>query len=763
VRRRRRSSRKSLWKKWLIITLIAFTFFFLFSMLSAFALVASAVKDLPDLEKAAQKVQLAQTTKIFSSDGKLIATLHAEENREIVPLNKISPYLRNAVVAIEDERFYKHRGVDYEAIARALIVDITSGETREGGSTITQQYVKNMFTTRERSLRRKIKEAVLAYQIESMYSKDKILEKYLNTIYFGHGCYGAETASLVFFGKHAKDLSLSESALLAGVIRSPSRYSPYDNPELAKARRNLVLSKMAKLGYITPEEAEKAKKEKIKVKKIVPPKTFAPYFVEFVKQKLIDKYGANRVFRGGLRVYTTLDIKAQLAAEKAISETLDRKGDPSAALVAIEPSTGYIKAMVGGRDFNTQKFNLAAQGKRQPGSAFKVFVLTTGIEEGISPSKTYQSSPVTIKLPGKDWRVRNATEGKGGGPMTIRQATIHSVNAVFARFIMDVGPEKVVQTAKKMGITTKLNPNPAIALGGLSIGVSPLEMASAYATLANGGKYCAPKAILKVTDSTGRIIEETKVKPKPVISSITAYLVTDILKDVIRYGTGRRANIGRPAAGKTGTTQEYRDAWFVGYTPHLSCAVWVGYPQGQIPLRNIHGFYRVAGGTIPAIIWKKFMKEALKDYPKKDFPTPTKGLVKVRICTESGLRATPFCPHTKLGVFPKGKAPWKNCNLHKGVTVPNVVGKSASSAAAILQDRGFNVITVLRHHSTVPKGQVYAQDPIGGKIVRENSQVTIIVSDGPEPPPPSSSSSPSSPSSPPSSETTESEETTQGG
>lgn len=751
--RRRNQRKKSTLKKVLIIAALATAGIFTISAL-AFAVVAYKItSELPDLEEAATKIELAQTTKVYAANKKVIATLHSEENREVVPLERISPYLRKAVIAIEDERFYQHQGVDFEAIARAFVVDISTGETREGGSTITQQYVKNMFTTREKTIQRKIKEAILAYQIESIYSKNKILEKYLNTIYFGHGCYGAETASRVFFGKPAANLTLPEAALLAGIIRVPSRYSPYDHPKIAKERRDLVLAKMRELGYISRKQEKEAKKAPIKVRPLKAPSTFAPYFVEYVKQILIKKYGANRVFKGGLRIYTTLDPKLQKYAEKAVSQTLNRKNDPSASLVAIEVSTGKIKAMVGGKNFTTEKFNLAVQGLRQPGSSFKTFVLATGIENGFSPSKTYQSSPTTIRLPGGQvWRVRNATEGHGGGLMTIRQATVHSVNAVYARFMMDVGPKKVVEVAKKMGITAPLDPYPAIALGGLRYGVSALEMASAYSTLARGGEHIPPIAITKITTSDGKIIEENKPKPKPAISSVTAYLVTDILQDVIRHGTGHRANFGFPAAGKTGTTQNYHDAWFVGYTPYYSCAVWVGYRNKQMSLRNIHGFARVAGGTLPAIIWRRFMEKAHRNLAYKNFPRPRKGIVEVKICVESGLRATEYCPKTSWGLFLRGKAPSQYCQIHKGVTVPNVVGRTSRQATSILQAAGFKVNPVLQYHPEVASGIVFSQSPAGGTKVKPESTITIYVSKGKAPSPPSPPPPPPSP--PPPEETT---------
>lgn len=728
--RRRRIVRKRRGRFLRIISLGVF-FAFLTFFLAAAGILASCAKDLPRLESQTAP-EAAQTSKMYATDGSLIASLYAEQNRVIVPLSEIPKSIQDAVIAIEDQRFYKHKGVDFEAIARAVIINLKRGKIVEGASTITQQYVKNTFITPEKTLRRKIKEAVLAYQVEKKYSKKIILEKYLNTIYFGHGCYGIETTAETFFGKKARDLNLPECALLAGLIKSPGYYSPYTNPDKAKARRDLVLKRMAVLGFITAEEAATAQAIPIQVQEIKEKPIRAPYFVEYVKQILIDKYGANAVFKGGLRIFTTLDVKMQAHAEEAVWSTLDRPEDPSASIVAIDPKTGYIKVIVGGRDFNTQKFNLAVQGRRQAGSSFKTFVLVTAIEDGVSPNKVYQSTPLTIRLPGKDWRVRNATEGSGGPPMTLREGTIKSVNAVFARLIMEIGPQNVVNIAKKMGITSPLNPYPAIALGGLKIGVSPLEMASAYGTLANHGVHCKPLSILKITDSKGKLLEENKVDEKMAINPTTAYVVTDILQDVIRYGTGRRANIGRPAAGKTGTAQNYRDAWFIGYTPDLVASVWVGYPQGQIEMKNIHGI-RVVGGSFPAQIWAKFMYKALEDTPPSRFPAPESEVIRVRVCKDSGLLASIYCPNVVTRTFVKGTEPTKLCNIHTAptaVTVPNVVGLTAEEAKTILTELGFKVNQVNEVYPGVPKGEVFNQEPKEGTEAEPESMVTISVSAG---------------------------------
>jgi penicillin-binding protein 1A len=616
----------------------------------------------------------AERTILFDTKGRPFATLFAE-NREAIPLKKIPRHVREAVIAIEDERFYKHHGVDFKGIARAILVNLRYGKVVEGGSTITQQYIKNTFGGKEKTLERKIREAVLAYKLERQYPKNKILESYLNTVYFGHGAYGIEAAAEKFFGKKAQDLSLAEGAMLAGLPKSPLRFSPYYYPKTAKKRQERVLRKMVELGYISASEAKVAAAQPLNLQPLKSEEQLtAPYFVEYVKQQLIREYGVNKVFKGGLKVYTTLDLEVQRAAERAIKTTLNRRRDPSAAIVALDPKTGFIKALVGGRDFQKQKYNLAVQGRRQPGSAFKTFVLVAALSKGIPPTRTYNgSSPRIIPIVGQDeqgkpwrgedWVVRNYG-GQSYGSLTIREATIKSVNAVYAQLIMDVGPKNVVKIAKKMGIASTIEPHPAIAIGGLTIGVSPLDMAVAYATLASGGIRHRPIAILKVKDKEGNVLKTNEPKGSRVIPTWVAGETTKILQDVIRRGTGRRADIRRPAAGKTGTTQNYQDAWFIGYTPDLVAAVWVGYPKAQIPMRAVHG-RRVAGGTFPALIWRKFMKDALKEVPKHNFDFKYGKVKVVEICKETKLLATPGCPETEILIVEKGSHLKRYCRKHR--------------------------------------------------------------------------------------------------
>lgn len=592
------------------------------------AYISRVMKDLPDVNDMSS-LNKPERTKIFAADGSLLTTLYIE-NRESIALKEIPELTQQTFVAAEDERFFEHRGVDPVAIMRAVLVDIQRGEVVEGGSTITQQLVKNSFLTPEFSVERKIREAFIAYELEKKLSKERIFELYMNTIYFGHGAHGIGSAAETYFDKDVQDLSLSESALLAGLVRLPERYSPFIDKEKAFARRDRILDKMASNGLISASEALAAKVAPLEFNPSPTPNVLvAPYFVEYIKQEILGnpEYGAtkeeryNFLFKGGLRIHTSLDPKMQQSAEKAAETILDKPADPSVALVAIDPQTGYVKAMVGGRDYEASKFNLAVQGRRQAGSAFKTFVLVAALEQEISPLSVYNSKPLEIELEGSEpWKVDNYTEGKSYGPITIWEATVRSVNAAYARLVMDVEADKVAAVAKRMGITSPLMPVPSIALG--SQAVSPLDMASAYATLANEGRHTPPSGIVKIADAKGKILKANVPESSPAIEKDIALDVTRILEDVPRWGTGRRASIRRPMAGKTGTAQEFRDAWFVGYTPQLATAVWVGYPQGEISMWSVHGI-RVVGGSYPAMIWKNFMTEALEGVPKEDFPEAT--------------------------------------------------------------------------------------------------------------------------------------------
>lgn len=720
--------------------------FLLLLLLGVIALISAGsglyvgiASDLPSLAGQGE-YRAAQTTKVFDNGDppELLAELHGIENREIVSGDSISQFVRDAVVATEDQRFYSHSGVDLLGIARALWADIRARSYVQGASTITQQFIKNAYITNEKTLDRKVKEAALAYQLEKQWSKEKILNEYLNIIYFGGGAYGIQAAARTYFGVDASELTVAQAALLVGITKSPSNYSPRQNPDAALGRRDLILNLMYQQGYLASEELQAALAETVE---LAPTRdeqeARAPYWVELVRTQLVAKYGSSTVLQGGLRVYTSLDLRMQDAAERAVAGILDEPGDPSAALVAIDLRSGGVVAMVGGADFGSRQFNLATQSHRQPGSAFKTFVLATALEQGTAPSATYESGPVTIDLPGDDWNVKS----KDVGPITLGEATAASSNGVFARLVMDVGPENVVETAGRLGIETPLDANPALALGGLTTGVSPLEMAVAYGSIATGGDRLSgsvvfdpdhpvwPIAIARVDGPEGELVDENRLVRTPVLDPVAAYLVTDALKGVITHGTGGAADIGRPAAGKTGTTQEYRDAWFVGYTPDIVAAVWVGYPDEQKEMTDVHGI-RVTGGSFPAQIWAAFMSEAHADIEPSDFLEPAGSeWITVSIDPESGLPATEWCPESVSVRFLVGTEPSEPCPLHEPeeVPVPDVIGLSVAEATAALEEARFLVEVEEGSGTAYPLGTVYEQDPPGDTVLLQGSPVRITV------------------------------------
>jgi 1A family penicillin-binding protein len=568
-----------------------------------------------------------QTTFVYDGNGKLVTTLHAAVNRTIVPLSKISQDMQNAVVSVEDKDFYRHGALDAVSIFRAAYENALSGRITQGGSTITQQLVKNLFTTGERTLTRKIHEAVLAVKLERQYSKKEILNKYLNTVYFGHGAYGAEAAALTYYGVHARELGPLWSATLAAMVAAPSRFDPSHKSAL-RDRRDMVLEKMGEQGYVTPATGAALQAKPLRFPGLSHPKpTPYPYFMQYVTQSLLQRQGYDKTFEGGLRVTTTLDPAMQQEAEAAVATHLPLPTDPSAALVAIDPATGEIKALVGGKDFNKVKFNLATQAHRQTGSAAKVFTLAAAMEQRISLSSTWNGPPNLViddprcfdPIKQQPWDVSNAGD-ESAGTMSLKEATAHSVNTIFAQLVVDVGPDRVVDVAHRLGIRSKLQDVCSITLG--SQAVTPLEMTSAYATVAAQGVHHPPHAISAIEDAHGTNLSTANYKGDRAISANDANMVTYALQGVVDHGTGTAANIGRPVAGKTGTGQEYRDAWFCGYTPQLATCVWVGYKAGEIPLVNVEGFPAVFGGTIPALIWHDFMSQAMSGYPVQDFVAP---------------------------------------------------------------------------------------------------------------------------------------------
>ena len=587
-------------------------------------MVVAGARDLPQLGNQ-QPVSEAETTQIFASDGTLLAFLYGEQNRTIISSQEISPELKHAIVAIEDQRFYEHKGVDYQGLIRALAADIEAKKAVQGASTITEQLVGNLYLNRnDTSLSRKIKEAALALQYEQKYTKDEILAQYLNTVYFGANAYGVQAAAQTYFDKDPKDLTLAEAALLAGLPQAPTAFNPRVNPQGALNRRNEVLAAMYKQGYVTFDQYQQALGTPIELGPSSPyTQVREPYVVDYVKQQLFAMFGQEKVFKGGLRVETTINPAYQKLAATAISTTLNQPGDPSAALVTVDPKTGYIRAMVSSSDYDKTKFNLAAQARRQPGSAFKPFCLVGALEMGIDPYSTYyQSQPLQLKIPGSSTPWSVSTFGNSYyGTSSIFQATLRSDNTVYAQLAMDVGADRIVDVAHRMGITSPLNADPAVVLGGLTYGVSPLEMASAYGTLSNQGQHVEPVIIDKVWDASGKLIWQASPKTAQAISAGVAYAATEILEQNVLRGTGTAAQIGRPAAGKTGTASDFADAWFCGYTPNLSTAVWVGHPEGKVPMTDVHGI-SVTGGSFPAQIWSRFMDKADRDFPQTDFFPP---------------------------------------------------------------------------------------------------------------------------------------------
>ena len=606
--------------------------------------------------------RLALRSTIRAADGSFLARLYIE-NRALVSLDDIPQELVDAVLAAEDSRFFQHPGFDLRAIARAAAVNADRGETVQGGSTITQQYVKNaFFEDPPRTLERKAKELRLALELERRLSKREILERYLNTVYFGNGAYGARAAAEIYFSRRIQSLTLAEAALLAALIKAPAHYDPRDHPRAAVGRRNYVLDRMVSLDMITPERADRAKEAALRITPD-PPRitTRQPYFVEAVKREVLrdprlgatESERADALWKGGLVIESTLKPRLQRAAERAIDSVLGRRGDPEAALVAIDPRTGRIVAMVGGRDWRASQVNLAlgragGGSGRQSGSAFKPVVAAAALEQGISLETRYESSPAAFTFEdGSTWAVGNA-EGGGYGMLPLDEAMVHSVNGVYARLGLQIGPGQVATQAALMGVRTKLPALPSIALG--SAEVSVLDIASVYATLANQGTAVEPTTIRSITFPDGAEIRPEQRRVERAVSPGNVWMLTKVLEQVIIRGTGRAAGIGRPAAGKTGTTNDYADAWFAGYTPDLVAAVWVGYPEGRIPMRSVHGI-TVFGGTFPAAIWKAFMIEALKNVPPHDFEFPQGELVRVEIDPASGLLAAPWCPGEKRRVL----------------------------------------------------------------------------------------------------------------
>ena len=740
-------------------------------VLGIVALVAAASAcDVPNLEQeVATAPSLPQTSFLFAADGTLITALHAEQNRVVVPSSKIPQNIRNAVVAVEDKRFYDHMGIDLKALLRAAYVDATTGRIVEGGSTITQQYVKNAYTGDEQTLSRKFREAVLAYQLERTVSKNEILAKYLNTVYFGNGAYGIQAAAETYFDRPASELNLPQAALLAGLIAAPADYDPVARPEFATARRNQVLGQMQELGLIGPAGYANAVRRPVRLHMRQSEEHYlAPHFVDYFKEWFLsnprfgetvqDRY--NLLFKGGLRIQTTLVPTLQQQAERAVNSILTFGSDPYGALTVIDPRTGYIKAMVGGRDYwsKTDRYarvNLAAGGitGRQAGSAFKPFALVAALEHGISPGQSFGGSSVAVPLlEGTVWTPGNA-EGGSYGYLSLESATINSVNVAYVNIEKAIGDgdiylgsERVVEAARRMGIrcctrTTSpdapLTPVPSAVLGTNE--VNTVEMASAYGTLANGGAHVAPTPVVSITTPDGKTLYQSRPNPKQVVNPAIATVADQIMQKVVLYGTGTAANIGRPQIGKTGTAQNYSDAWFVGAIPQMVAAVWVGFPQGQIPMAypNVR-ISRVYGGTWPAQIWRAFMVNATQGLPIRQFPVSNVRYVTLRIDVTQGCLANPYTPPMNIDTetFIVGTEPHlrvcREPTSYQLLPVPSVIGLKEGPATSLLQSGGFRVKVVYSASDQRP-GTVIAQDPAAGQRALQTSTVTITVAEREEP------------------------------
>ena len=690
-----------------------------------FGLLTAVAAQIPKLDPKTQRSQA--NTYVYASNGvTVLSILRGSQARIIVPSEQISPWMKHAIVAAEDKRFYEHRGVDLRGMARALWTDVSSHGTVQGGSTITQQFVKNAYLTSQKTIGRKLFEAALAWQLEQRWSKDKILTAYLNTVYFGNGAYGVEQASRIYFHHPAAQMRPSEAALLAGIPEDPSLWDPVAHPKLALARRNLVLRQLYQQGYITLSQYGDGKDDPMpNPTQVSLPSTqgqAAPYFANYVKDQLVKQYGPGKAFGGGLRVRTTLDVDLQRLARQAIASALPGSVQqtpygPTAAMVVLDGQTGAVLAMVGGANYHRSQFNLATQGERQPGSSFKPFVLATALKEGIAPSSILTSSKhVTINADGRLWQVNNF-EGEALGPIDLNKAIAYSDNSVFSQLTALVGPRAVASTADQLGIPN-LKGYFAIGLGAEP--ATPLDMARAYTAFADGGKRIdgsifgnVPRTVDCLADTKNVCVDRNNPVGAQVLTSTQAETIDQMLQGVVQFGTGTAAAIpGWQIAGKTGTTENYGDAWFVGFTPpatstdgkthQLVAAVWVGYPNKLVPmLSEFHG-HPVAGGTFPALIWKAFMTKAIAlehltpqsfTYPPSQYAAP------VTVVNRGGLlmRDNGVCKNAYQMEFYGGTGPSRvaTCKPNE-VEIPDLLGNTLADAKLHLDRQPLTAAIVYR-------------------------------------------------------------------
>jgi penicillin-binding protein 1A len=654
------------------------------AVLGGVAVAAAAVwaftvlpRSLPSVT-ALESYQPLLGTKVYDESDELLTELHVER-RIFVPLAQIPQTLRDAVVATEDRRFYYHWGVDPIGIARAIYQNYRRGRIVEGGSTITQQLTKVLFLTPDKSLERKLKEAFLALELERRYSKDRILEMYLNQVYFGHGAYGVEAAARTYFGKSVSELSVKEAALLAGLPRAPTTYSPFEHGEAAKRRRELVLRRMVEYGVLKQGEAGRLARADLG---LIPPerrRTTGQYFLDHVEQVLEAKYGADMVFKGGLNVYTTLSPGIQLVAERSLREGLkaleSRSGKgrlpehPEGALVTIDPETGYVKAIVGGYDFFRSEFNRAVLARRPPGSAFKPFVYAAALEAGLTAASRIEDAPVIYPVGqhGNAWKPENY-DRKYRGPTTLQQALEESVNVVTVKLQEQIGVGRTVQMARRFGITGPLTTDLTLALGTSDLTL--LELTSAYGAFASRGVWVPPTSIRYITDADGRLLEEVVPQGREAVAPETAYVVLHMLRGAVERGTGQAARaLGRPVAGKTGTTNDYSNAWFVGFTPRLVTGVWVGYDRPRSLGRD------ETGSRVALPIWVTYMSQILAGTPKEDFPVPDQ-----IVMAPVDLDPSNECVRVVSMAFVRGTEPLMPCGVRRQTVSPAADGLLAPAA-----------------------------------------------------------------------------------
>jgi penicillin-binding protein 1A len=666
----------------------------------------AALVEVESLPVNREPVPAPAQSRVFAADGSRLATLRFDK-RDKVDRDELPQVLIDALVAAEDRSFYDHRGVDPRAIARAAVANAKAGELDQGGSTITQQLVKNRyFPDPVTTFERKMSEAQLAWELEKHKTKDEILTAYLNTVYFGAGAYGIQAAAQTYFRTDVSELTRRQAALLVGLLPAPEDSSPYDHPQRARQERARVLQAMAETGRMSQAAATAAKAKPLGVSPLPePPTTRFPYFLEAVKARILanPRFGVDRAARerwlygAGLRIHTTLEPALQRQARAAADEVLPDPAGPEVAVAVTRPDNGDVAAMVGGRDFDRRQFNLATQAQRQPGSAFKPFALVAALRSGMRLDERIASGSAVLSRGenAQPWQVRSNTSGL----ISLRDALVRSSNGAFARLALKLGPGRITDQAKAMGINGELANRPAVALGGLEEGVSPLEMAGAYATLATGGVSHGSRLITKITDADGNVVYRPPDRAEVAMDAQTAFLATKALRGVVAEGTGTRAQLTapsgepRPIAGKTGTSQHNRDAWFVGYTPQLSTAVWVGYPDQARPLRNVRGVPRVTGGSWPAEIWRRFMGAALSGKPAPEFPYPEHRETTATVDPTTGQLAGPYCPHTVEQTGLPAELPTTECQLHTAppkppapetstATVPRSPSPSASATPA---------------------------------------------------------------------------------